>query len=199
MTERRLTRRRYLAVASAVGVAGCAGQSNDDGGSTPAPTDDGGTATPTEDGTATPAPTTEPTTEPPTDGPYGGWLADTDNFDGTRDLVGESSVTVAVGAEGNGGDLAFAPAAIRISQGATVTWEWVAGRHNVAVESQPDGAAWTGQPEQIADPGFTYEHVFETPGTYLYYCTPHLQMGMKGVVVVDESSGVGGGSGTETA
>lgn len=34
--------------------------------------------------------------------------------------------------------------------------------------------------------GETYAHTFETPGTYDYYCIPHLAAGMEGTVVVTE-------------
>ena len=43
---------------------------------------------------------------------------------GIEDLRGESAVTVAVGASGNGGSIAFSPAGIWIDPGTTVTWEW---------------------------------------------------------------------------
>lgn len=127
------------------------------------------------------------------DGGEGGsvddWLADTDNYDSVEDLTGQDSVAVEVGAEGNGGANAFAPAAIEISPGTTVTWRWVNGYHNVvAVDGQFD----SGEPEQNA----TFEHTFDTPGTVLYCCKPHESMGMKGAVVV---SGDGGESGNASS
>ena len=42
--------------------------------------------------------------------PYDGYLSDVDNFDGTTaDMTGQDEVTIAVGAEGNGGGFAFDP------------------------------------------------------------------------------------------
>ncbi|MFB6072779.1 MAG: plastocyanin/azurin family copper-binding protein [Halobacterium sp.] len=38
----------------------------------------------------------------------------------------------------------------------------------------------------IVSPGQTYEHTFEVPGTYLYFCIPHESAGMLGKVVVSE-------------
>lgn len=181
MTDRCLTRRHYLLTAGALALAGCSGGSSDDD-PTATDTDDPTTAPPA---TATPTATpTETTTQTPT-GPYSGWFADTGNFESTVDRTGETTVTVRVGADGNGAGLAFDPPAVRVSPGATVRWEWVEGRHNVAVQSQPGDADWDGYPQQVAETGFTYEHVFQTRGVYLYYCTPHLPQGMKGAVVVD--------------
>ncbi|MFC4548922.1 MULTISPECIES: halocyanin domain-containing protein [Halorussus] len=115
------------------------------------------------------------------DGGSGGsvddWLSDTGNYDGVVDRTGEDAVTVEVGAKGNNGANAFAPAAIEISPGTEVTWKWVSGYHNVVAEN---GEFDSGSPEQNA----TFRHTFESPGTSLYYCDPHESLGMKGAVVV---------------
>ncbi|AUV81124.1 halocyanin domain-containing protein [Salinigranum rubrum] len=122
---------------------------------------------------------------------YGDWFADVDNFDGTTEnLTGEESVEVEVGAQGNGGTFAFAPPAVRVSPGTTVTFNWTSNTHNVLVEQQPDGGGWEGH-APIENTGFTYEHTFETPGVYTYYCEPHLSLGMKGAVVVGAAPGGG--------
>ncbi len=109
------------------------------------------------------------------------WLADTGNHDSVEDVTGESAVTVEVGAKGNDGANAFAPAAISITPGTTVTWAWVDGYHNVV---DTDGQFDSGEPEQNA----TFEHAFETAGTAYYYCKPHESMGMKGAVVVEDGA-----------
>ncbi|WP_336035979.1 halocyanin domain-containing protein [Halobacterium yunchengense] len=139
---------------------------------------------------------------------YDGWFTGdasggaTDNYDGdTVDRTGEGEVTVEVGADGNGGSFAFAPAAVRVSPGTTVTFEWTSDTHNVLVESQPDGADWGGH-EPIENTGFSVSHTFETTGVYTYYCDPHLSVGMKGAVVVGAAPGGGedggGPAGTTT-
>lgn len=110
------------------------------------------------------------------------WLADTENYGSVEDMTGEDSVTVEVGAEGNSGSNAFAPAAIEVSPGTTVVWNWVNGYHNVVAEN---GLFESGEPEQNA----TFEHTFETTGTVLYSCEPHESMGMKGAVVVTGGDG----------
>ena len=109
------------------------------------------------------------------------WFDDVSNYDGITDEIGSEEVTVAVGAEGNGGGFAFAPPAIRIDSGTTVVWEWTGdgGAHNVVAE---DGSFGSGI---SSESGHTFEHALEESGTYRYVCEPHERMGMKGAVVVE--------------
>ncbi|MFC7230941.1 plastocyanin/azurin family copper-binding protein [Saliphagus sp. GCM10025308] len=37
----------------------------------------------------------------------------------------------------------------------------------------------------LSDEGETFEHTFDETGTFTYYCSPHVSMGMKGAVVVE--------------
>ncbi|KAB1196657.1 MULTISPECIES: halocyanin domain-containing protein [Haloferax] len=112
---------------------------------------------------------------------FGGFFERTQNYDGVRDLTGEDSVTVEVGAEGNGGGFAFGPAAVKISPGTTVVWEWTGngGTHNVLHR----GGEF--ESELTAIEGTTFEHTFEETGEYRYVCVPHETLGMVGVVVVE--------------
>jgi len=98
--------------------------------------------------------------------------------------------------------LAFAPKRIRVSTGTTVTWENVGNvGHTVTAyeDSVPDGAAYFASggfdSQSAASDGYsngegnvsgdgTYEHTFETTGTYEYYCIPHEMNGMVGFVEV---------------
>jgi len=109
---------------------------------------------------------------------YDGWFDNTDNYDGTVDKRGEESVTITVGAGGNGGEFAFAPAAVQVDPGTTLVWEWSGngGSHDVAAE---DGSF---QSELTDESGFTFEHAVEE-GVFEYACTPHKPMGMRGIVV----------------
>jgi halocyanin-like protein len=132
---------------------------------------------------------------------YGGWFtADAeggavDNFDGTTvDETGSDEVSVEVGSEANGGTFGFGPAAVRVSPGTTVTFEWTSNTHNIVVQNQPEDADWGGD-EEVNNEGYSYSHTFETEGVYTYYCQPHLSMGMKGAIVVGAAPGSGGGSG----
>lgn len=112
------------------------------------------------------------------------WLSGTGNYDSVQDRTGRSSVTVEVGARGNNGANAFAPAAVEVSPGTTVTWEWVDGHHNVVAT---DGSFDSGTPERDA----TFSHTFDSPGTFYYYCDPHRSIDMKGAVVVTDPDGDG--------
>jgi halocyanin-like protein len=130
---------------------------------------------------------------------FGSWLDGVDG--GYQDLRGSSEVTVEVGASGNGGALAFAPAGIWIDPGTTVQFEWTGegGGHNVIADSGPasldSGAA-------VTEAGVNYEYTFEEgdAGITNYYCDPHLALGMKGAVAVGsevptvETGGGGEGS-----
>lgn len=114
------------------------------------------------------------------DGPdYGGWFDSTGSFEGTVDWTGQDSVTVDVGA-GDGGKL-FAPPAIQVDVGTTVTWEWsgAGGTHNV-VEADEHFSSGAATPSE----GTTFEHTFEETGTYRYVCEPHVGMGMVGAIDV---------------
>lgn len=113
---------------------------------------------------------------------FGGWFSDVSNFDGVVDKTGQGEVAVSVGTEGNDGNFGFEPAAVKVSTGTTVTWEWTGkgGGHNVVAD---DGTFRSGDP--VADAGTTFEYTFDETGTYKYYCAPHKPMGMKGAVVVE--------------
>ncbi|QCC47788.1 halocyanin domain-containing protein [Halobellus limi] len=165
------TRRTFLGATAAItaGLAGCSGGSgggsgDGSGGSDGSGGDGGGSG----DGGSTPS--------------FDGYLSGTSNYDGVVDQTGSDEVTVTVGAEANGGNFGFGPAAVRVSAGTTVVWEWngKGSLHNVVAE---DGSF---ESEQVQEAGHTFSQTFEEPGTVKYYCTPHETIGMKGVVVVEE-------------
>lgn len=122
---------------------------------------------------------------------YGGWFSgdargsSTTSFTGTVDRRGEDAVTIEVGASGNGGPYAYAPTAVWVDPGTEITFEWTSDTHNVVVESQPDGAGWSGH-ESVEDGGFSFSQTFETGGIYTYFCQPHLSLGMKGAIAVGD-------------
>lgn len=112
---------------------------------------------------------------------FDGWLADTDNYDGVVDERGQDEVTVEVGAEGNDGPFAFEPAAIHVSPGTTVRWEWVGPRtydvldRDIGLES-----------ETIASSAYTYAARFGSDGLSTYTCSKYGDRGMRGVVLVGD-------------
>ena len=184
----RCERRRFVrTLGTAVGLVSLAGCSGGDGGADGTATT---TDTPTPTATATPAATTAATDTPtPTatasdtgDGnSIDDYLSATSNYDGTvADRTGRDEVTVAVGAEGNGGGFAFDPAAVRVDAGTMVVWEWTGsgGLHNVVAET---GDFDSGDPVSGDSP--TFEYTVPDAGTWRYHCTPHRALGMKGVLV----------------
>jgi halocyanin-like protein len=112
---------------------------------------------------------------------FDGWFDNVSNYDGVVDETGSSEITVGVGADGNNGAFAFAPAAVKVSEGTTVVWEWTGegGSHNVAAEDAEF------ESETVGEESHTFSHTFDSVGTYKYACTPHKAMGMKGAIVVE--------------
>lgn len=85
-------------------------------------------------------------------------------------------------------DNAFAPVDAEIVAGTEMVW-LNRGRngHNIIPEDRDP--SWTFEDVSFA-PGDEVSYVFQTPGTYRYYCSIHgtLTAGMPGVVVVTEPS-----------
>lgn len=125
------------------------------------------------------------------------WDYSADADGGYEDARGEEEVTVMVGAEGNGGDLAFSPAQLWIDPGTEVTWEWTGegGDHNVVTVDGPADL----ESALTAEAGFEYSHVFteDEAGITDYVCEPHDALEMKGEIAVGddvETVEVGGGA-----
>ena len=113
-----------------------------------------------------------------------------DTYDGTiTDLRAFDNPRITVGADGNDGPVAFDPSAALISSGAVVEWVWTAhGHHNVVADpdQQPDGSDVSFRSGDAVEQEHTlHTELFEDTGTVLYQCDPHLQLGMKGALVVD--------------
>lgn len=130
------------------------------------------------------------------------WFENVDNADEVVDRTGQSSVEIQVGAEGNGGAFAFAPAAVRVDPGTTVVWTWTGegGSHNVVAS---EGAF---ESELTDEAGATFEYTPTEPVVARYLCTPHESVGMKGALIVGDEAvtltgetGGGDGSGATPA
>lgn len=74
-------------------------------------------------------------------------------------------------------DNVFAPAAIEVPAGTTVTWNWEGNTHHNVVGD--------GFESPVQERG-NFSYTFNTPGTHDYQCTLH--GGMRGQVVVTEAS-----------
>ena len=113
---------------------------------------------------------------------FDGWLADTSNYEGVLGATGRSEVTVEVGAEGNGGQFAFDPPAVRVDPGTTVIWEWVgsAGPYDVV---DPELGY---RSEKVDGPGHTFAVEFDGDGLSTDECSEYGDQGMRGVVLVGD-------------
>lgn len=95
---------------------------------------------------------------------------------------------------------AYEPMAATVERGETLTWRNVGEVDHTVTAYQdelPDGAAYfasggfeseTAARNQLTqgliDGGETYQHTFEQPGSYRYFCIPHEDAGMVGTVEV---------------
>ncbi|MFB6170386.1 MAG: plastocyanin/azurin family copper-binding protein [Haloarculaceae archaeon] len=100
-------------------------------------------------------------------------------------------------------DYYFDPVGLFVEAGETVTWTVDSGAHSstayekgngpASVTRIPDGAkAWDSG--TLSETGATFEHTFDTEGTYDYFCVPHKSLGMVGRIVVGEPGGPAEGS-----
>ena len=86
---------------------------------------------------------------------------------------------------GDGGQMIFEPAVLKVSVGDTIHFKATDPSHNSASMSGmiPEGAkTWDGPNSQ------DISVVLEKEGIYVYQCTPHLMMAMIGVIQVGKAS-----------
>lgn len=206
MTDGEHGRRRFLrgagSVAAIGALAGCSGGNTETGGSE-------GTTTTGAETTTDRAVEVDAATETTTAESGGGdgdstsyiqpapetvdqWLLDQNPFYDGNMVVGIPYVGVGAGEN----DTGFDPAAVEISTGTEITWEWASGAKPHTVESIAQ--AGTEQPtfdsgEPVEGNNHTFRYTFEQAGIYRYVCGPHRQQTGRGaVVVVDEPVGIGG-------
>jgi plastocyanin len=119
---------------------------------------------------------------------------------GTASAQPATGQTVEVKMIGDEKGYRFEPANVTVKQGDAVKFTMVSGGpHNVAFDESgivaagkdqlaaniPNAAApLTSQMMMNANEAVTISFAGVAPGTYNYHCTPHLAMGMKGVVTV---------------
>ena len=82
----------------------------------------------------------------------------------------------------DGAKMVYSEDIARIDVGDTITWLPTSKGHNVEFIAGPDG--W--EAPKKSKLGKEYAYTFDTPGVYLYQCTPHKSMGMIAVVVVGD-------------
>ena len=82
----------------------------------------------------------------------------------------------------DGAKMVYSQDIATIDVGDTITWLPTQKGHNVEFIAGPDG--W--EAPKKSKLGKEYAYTFDTPGVYLYQCTPHKSMGMIAVVVVGD-------------
>ena len=84
----------------------------------------------------------------------------------------------------DGAKMVYSEDITRIDVGDTVTWVPTSKGHNVEFIAGPDGWDAPKKSKNNKEVAIT----FDTPGVYLYQCTPHKSMGMIAIVVVGEGT-----------
>jgi pseudoazurin len=78
--------------------------------------------------------------------------------------------------------MVFSQEIVTIEPGESVNWIATDRGHNVEFIDGPDGVKLPGKSKVSKDVTIT----FDTPGVYLYQCTPHASTGMIAIVVVGD-------------
>ena len=82
----------------------------------------------------------------------------------------------------DGAKMVYSEDITRIDVGDTITWVPTSKGHNVHFIAGPDGWELPKKSKNNKE----VEITFDTPGIYLYQCTPHATMGMIAMVVVGD-------------
>ena len=82
----------------------------------------------------------------------------------------------------DGAKMAYSEDVTRIDVGDTITWLPKSKGHNVQFIAGPEGWELPKKSKNNKEVAIT----FDTPGVYLYQCTPHATMGMIAMVIVGD-------------
>ena len=81
----------------------------------------------------------------------------------------------------DGAKMVYSTDVAEINAGDTITWVPTSKGHNVHFIAGPEGWDLPKKSKNNKEVAIT----FDTPGIYLYQCTPHASMGMIALVIVD--------------
>ena len=84
----------------------------------------------------------------------------------------------------DGAKMVYSQDITRIDVGDTITWVPADKGHNVEIIAAPEGFDIPKKSKLNKEVAIT----FDTPGVYLYQCTPHKSMGMIALVIVGEDT-----------
>jgi plastocyanin len=125
-------------------------------------------------------------------------LTFTATCDDDDDNGGETGTTMVPGAPViiQTSAMAFNPAETTITAGTTVRWLNADGTpHTVTSGSGSNSPDVAQMFDMQLDSGQVFDFVFQTPGTYPYFCRFHEAMGMRGTITVIGTNGGTGGTG----
>jgi len=84
----------------------------------------------------------------------------------------------------DGAKMVYSEDITRIDVGDTITWVPTSKGHNVEIVAAPEGFDIPKKSKNNKEVSIT----FDTPGVYLYQCTPHKSMGMIALIVVGDDT-----------
>ena len=100
----------------------------------------------------------------------------------TTSAFAEDTTVEMLNKRDDGAKMVYSEDITRIDVGDTVTWVPTSKGHNVEIIAAPEGYDIPKKSKLSKEVAIT----FDTPGVYLYQCTPHKTMGMIAIVVVGE-------------
>jgi pseudoazurin len=101
----------------------------------------------------------------------------------TTSAYAEDTTVEMLNKRDDGAKMVYSEDITRIDVGDTITWVPTSKGHNVEFIAGPDG--WKAPKKSKLNK--EVEMTFDTPGVYLYQCSPHKSMGMIAIVIVGEA------------
>ncbi|MFL6528235.1 MAG: PQQ-dependent sugar dehydrogenase [Chthoniobacterales bacterium] len=98
----------------------------------------------------------------------------------SANIAPAATVNVQVGPDGS---MSYSPDPVNIHPGDTVHWIWASSNHSVT--SSTAGESYD---SDVHNPTFTFDHTFNSTGSFDYFCKFHGQAFMNGTVVVAADS-----------
>jgi len=100
----------------------------------------------------------------------------------TTSAYAEDTTVEMLNKRDDGAKMVYSEDITRIDVGDTITWVPTSKGHNIEFIAGPDG--WKSPKKSKLNK--EVEMTFDTPGVYLYQCSPHKSMGMIAIVVVGD-------------
>ena len=95
-------------------------------------------------------------------------------------ITAETNVIEMLNKRDDGSIMVYSVDIAKIAAGETITWMPKDKMHNVEMLKGPDGAKLPKKSKFSKE----FSMTFDVPGIYVYQCTPHVAMGMIGIIIV---------------